>query len=94
MRSFLLTLFITVLLSAEEAKQVNVDPHAVATNVSITPFQTQDSELDADYIKELENAKNPVSLIAVPNANHFDMINALADSNSDLFKTVVRMIFA
>jgi arylformamidase len=45
-----------------------------------------------DYAKELKNAGCEVSLTIVPDANHFDMINALADTNSSLFKVAIEVL--
>ncbi len=44
------------------------------------------------YAKELQKAGCAVSLIEVPNANHFDMINALANTEGELFKVTEKLL--
>lgn len=46
-----------------------------------------------DYAKALENVGCDVSLMIVPNANHFDMINEIGNREGLLFKKVMQMIF-
>ena len=45
-----------------------------------------------NYAKELQKADCNVSLIEVPGANHFDMINELADIEGNVFKAVMKML--
>lgn len=46
-----------------------------------------------DYATALESCDSEVCFLAIPDANHFDMINALsADINSILFKSTLKMI--
>lgn len=47
-----------------------------------------------DFAKELETSGYNVSLIVVPDANHFNMINELANSKGILFNAVMKMIFS
>lgn len=46
-----------------------------------------------DYAKELTNAGCDVSLIVIPDANHFDMINEIGNSRGILFNRIMKMIF-
>ncbi len=46
-----------------------------------------------NYARELEKAGCNVSLIEVPHANHFDMINELANTEGKVFKAMMKMIF-
>lgn len=46
-----------------------------------------------NYAQELQKAGCSVSLIEVPNANHFDMINELANAEGKVFKAVMKMLF-
>lgn len=45
------------------------------------------------YAHQLQKAGCPVSLIEVPDANHFDMINELANPDGKAFKELMKMIF-
>jgi arylformamidase len=47
----------------------------------------------SNYARELDKAGCSVSLIEVPGANHFDVINELANFDGDLFKAVMKMLF-
>ncbi|MCH9609031.1 MAG: putative N-octanoylanthranilate hydrolase AqdA1 [Chlamydiales bacterium] len=44
------------------------------------------------YANALQERNCPVTLIEVPMAHHFDMINALSDSQGKLFKALTQMI--
>lgn len=46
-----------------------------------------------NYTQELQKAGCSVALIEVPNANHFDMINELANVEGEVYKAVVSMIY-
>lgn len=46
-----------------------------------------------NYARELEKAGCHISLIEVPNANHFDMTNELANGEGKVFKAVMKMLF-
>lgn len=45
-----------------------------------------------NYAQELQKAGCDVSLIEVPDANHFDMINELANTEGKVFKAVMKML--
>ena len=47
----------------------------------------------SNYAQELEKVGCNVSLIEVPNANHFNMINELANTEGKVFKAVIKMLF-
>lgn len=47
-----------------------------------------------DYADALRNTDCNVSLLVVPDANHFDMINALAHIEGNLFKSAISMILS
>lgn len=46
-----------------------------------------------NYAQELQKAGCNISLIEVPDANHFDMINELANAEGKAFKAVIKMLF-
>lgn len=46
-----------------------------------------------NYTQELQKTGCNVSLIEVPGANHFDMINELANAEGKVFKAVLKMLF-
>ena len=46
-----------------------------------------------NYAQELQKAGCNVSLIEVPDANHFDMINELTKTEGKVFKAVMKMLF-
>lgn len=46
-----------------------------------------------NYAKALQNIDCDVTLLEVPGAHHFDMINELANTEGKLFKSVMGMIF-
>ena len=46
-----------------------------------------------NYAQELQKAGCNVSLIEVPNANHFNMINELTHTEGKVFKAVMKMLF-
>lgn len=46
----------------------------------------------SNYARELQKAGCNVSLIEVPDANHFDMINELTNTEGKLFKGVMKML--
>ncbi|MFA6915979.1 MAG: alpha/beta hydrolase [Parachlamydiales bacterium] len=47
----------------------------------------------SNYAQELQKAGCNVSLIEVPKANHFDMINELANAEGNVFKELMKMLF-
>lgn len=46
-----------------------------------------------NYAQELRKAGCQVSLIEVPHANHFDMINELANTEGSVFRAMMQMLF-
>jgi len=46
-----------------------------------------------NYAHALQKAGCNVSLIEVPDANHFDMINELTNTEGKVFKAVMKMLF-
>lgn len=46
-----------------------------------------------NYAQALEKAGCNVSLIEVPNANHFDIINELTNTEGEMFQAVMKMLF-
>ena len=46
-----------------------------------------------NYAQELQKIGCNLSLIEVPDANHFDMINELANTEGKVFKAVMKMLF-
>ncbi len=47
----------------------------------------------SNYAHKLQKADCNVSLIEVPSANHFDMINELVNTEGKVFKAVIEMLF-
>ncbi len=47
----------------------------------------------SNYAQELRKAGCNASLVEVPAANHFDMINELANTEGKVFKAVMKMLF-
>jgi len=46
-----------------------------------------------NYVQELQKSGCNVSLIEVPEANHFDMFNELTNTEGKVFKAVMKMLF-
>ena len=89
----------TLQLTTEEARRFSPFYHLPKKSISsIIAYGDKEPLLYAreakGYAEELENTGHKVSLIEVPDANHFDMINTLAISDGHLFKAVMKMIFS
>ncbi len=84
-------------LSLEESRQYSpmyhLPQHSIPTLIAYGSKEPLAYAIESkDYIKSLENAGCSVSLQVVPDANHFDMINALSNKEGSLFKSAIKMI--
>lgn len=84
-------------LDSEEARRFSPIYHLTKNSIPIIIAYGDKEPLAyvqeaKDFSEELNKLGSNLELIVVPNANHFDMINALADSTGELFKAVVNMI--
>lgn len=83
-------------LTVERARSNSPFHHTLKQVPSIIAYGKKEPlayHLEAtDFAQSLKDNHCPVSLFAIPEANHFDTINAFANSESSLFKAVIQMI--